>query len=229
MLWAIAIAFVFRTLVFQPFHIPSGSMKPTLEVGDYLIVSKYSYGYSKHSANPFTINSIEGRKFYTAPERGDIIVFRIPELPFFRQIWIKRIIGLPGDRVQVREGVVFINNEPVKLADDGEYHDPQNGAKLRRYIEELPNNRTHIVLDNENKRADEIIDADNTEVYKIPEDHYFVMGDNRDDSNDSRFPMPGFIPVENIIGRAEIILFSSEGFFLNPLNWRLERFFTSLR
>lgn len=227
--WAIVIAFIFRTLVFQPFHIPSGSMKPTLEIGDYLIVSKFSYGYSKHSANPLTLNFIKHRWLYSEPKRGDVVVFRIPEMDFSKEIWIKRIIGLPGDKIQVTGGVLYINGKAMDMKRDGTYTDPNLGVLLERYVETLPEGVKHEVLNNPNKGQFDIIDADNTKVYVVPEGHYFLMGDNRDDSQDSRFePVPGFVPVENIIGRAEIILFASDGFFLNPLNWKTDRFFTWL-
>jgi len=213
--YAILIAVVVRTVLFEPFSIPSGSMIPTLLVGDYLFVSKYSYGYSRYSL-PFGLPLFSGRIFAKTPERGDVVVFKLPADN--STDYIKRIIGLPGDRVQLKGGLLYINDEPVKREPAGEMV-MRNGSSLvhtyQRYIETLPNGRRHEII--------EISDNgpfDNTGVYTVPAGHYFVMGDNRDSSRDSRFLNEvGYIPFENLIGRAEIIFFSVDGDALAFWNW----------
>ncbi len=230
-IYAVLIALFIRTLAYEPFNIPSSSMAPTLLVGDYLFVSKFSYGYSRHSL-PFSLPLIPGRVFVTAPERGDIAVFKLPSNN--KTDYIKRIIGLPGDRIRVKGGLLHINGKPVgrKRIEDfierdrfGRYH------RIAQFIETLPNGRKHRIL--------EVTDAgtlDNTGVYTVPEGHYFMMGDNRDNSTDSRVPVAqaygvGFVPVVNLVGRAEVMFFSTDGsarfweFWKWPSATRFHRFF----
>ncbi len=206
---ALLIALIFRTFLFHPFNIPSGSMEPTLLIGDYLFVSKFSYGYSRYSF-PVDFSFIHGRIWEGAgPTRGDIAVFRPPREP--DTDYIKRVIGLPGDRIQVRDGILYINDEAVKREPAGEWEgEGRFGATgpIKEYRETLPNGVSYITLD-----MTESGPGDNTKVYEVPPDHYFMMGDNRDNSQDSRFldgPV-GFVPAENLIGRAEIIFFSVNG------------------
>ncbi|MEE9140133.1 MAG: signal peptidase I [Alphaproteobacteria bacterium] len=202
--YAVVIALIVRTLAFEPFNIPSGSMKPTLLVGDYLFVSKYSYGYSRHSL-PLSLPLIPGRVFFSEPERGDIAVFKWPKDN--KTDYIKRIVGLPGDRLQVTGGVLHINGEPVtrRRIEDYVAHDGNSNVYVAaHYIETLPNGRSHDIL--------EISDSeryDNTRVYVVPEGHYFAMGDNRDNSQDSR--EWEFVPAKNLVGRAEFLFFSHDG------------------
>jgi signal peptidase I len=205
LIYAVAIALAVRTFLYEPFNIPSGSMKPTLLVGDYLFVSKFAYGYSRHSL-PFSLPLIEGRVFERMPERGDVAVFKLPSDN--RTDYIKRIIGLPGDRLQVREGILYINGEPAERVRVEDFHDDDgtSNGDLARYRETLPDGRSFEVLDIVARGA-----LDNTQVYEVPEGHVFAMGDNRDNSLDSRVPNVGFIPIENLIGRAEIIFFSTNG------------------
>ena len=237
--YAILIAVVFRTFLFQPFWIPSGSMKSTLLIGDYLFISKYSYGFSKHSF-PWSMGPFEGRLFGSAPERGDVIVFKHPRTG---DDYIKRLIGFPGDRIQMRAGVLHINDAPAKMTPTEPFIEPidparRNACKERReidgevmcvkeaYLETLPGmTEPHIVLnaDNNNLSA-----TDNTRVFTVPEGHFFMMGDNRDNSTDSRMNV-GFVPAENLVGRAEIIAISSDGPFYELWNWRFGRFLTVIR
>ncbi len=200
--YAVGIALLIRTLLFEPFNIPSGSMKPTLLVGDYLFVSKYAYGYSRYSL-PFSLPLFEGRIFASLPERGDVVVFKLPSDN--STDYIKRVVGLPGDRIQVRNGVVYINGEPARLERVGELRDPDEGFGRPAvvYREHLPGNRAHLIMDlYPNGRFD------NTGVFEVPEGYIFVMGDNRDNSLDSRSSHVGFVPLENLVGRAEILFFS---------------------
>ncbi len=200
------IAVSIRTIAFEPFNIPSGSMIPTLLVGDYLFVSKYSYGYSRFSM-PFSPNLFEGRLFGRVPDRGDVAVFRWPKDD--QTDYIKRIVGLPGDRVQMRAGQLYINGVLVPQVPAGDFLADDRGLRTmtRRYIETLPGDEPHSIL----KMTDEG-SANNTIEYLVPANHLFAMGDNRDNSSDSRFPLQaggvGFVPLENLIGRAEFIFFS---------------------
>jgi len=241
--YALLIAGIFRTLFFQPFWIPSGSMKDTLLIGDFLFVNKMAYGYSKYSC-PFSICPISGRLFGSEPERGDVVVFRHPVTG---SDFIKRAIGLPGDKVQVKNGVVFINGEEAKQTPDGlflETFDKQgpigsfpacsNGSvplggtcEKEKFVETLPGGTTHSVLNIRNGQLD------NTAVYTVPEGHFFFMGDNRDNSTDSRVPQTasgvGFVPFANLIGRADRIMFSSAGrSMLFFWTWRSDRFFKAI-
>jgi signal peptidase I len=200
---ALLIALVIRTFLFQPFNIPSGSMIPTLLVGDYLFVSKYSYGYT-HYSFPFSPAIFTGRVFGQPVDRGDVVVFRLPKDD--TTDYIKRVIGLPGDRIQMIDGVLNINGTPVKRERLEDLTNDEDGGPqtIRRYRETLPNGVSFVTHD-----LTENGFYDNTQVYTVPPDHYFMMGDNRDNSTDSRvLSAVGYVPYENIIGRAQIIFFS---------------------
>jgi len=202
--WAIVIALLFRSFLFEPFSIPSGSMIPTLKVGDYLFVSKYSYGYSRYSF-PFGMIPFSGRIFQSEPERGDVIVFRKPGDESVD--YIKRLVGLPGDEIFVREGILHINGMPVTRRLEPDL--PGETVPLNRpaviYTETLPEGKDHLIQEfSDNDRMD------NTSPRTVPEGHYFFMGDNRDNSRDSRAEV-GFVPAENLVGRAEILFFSHNG------------------
>ncbi|MBX2830941.1 MAG: signal peptidase I [Rhodospirillales bacterium] len=206
--WAIVIALMVRTFAFEPFNIPSGSMIPTLLVGDYLFVSKFSYGYSKHSM-PFSLPIIPGRVFESEPDRGDVVVFKLPADT--TQDYIKRVIGLPGDTVQVTEGRLYINNTIVERERIEDYILTDGGgrsAAVPQYIETLPNGKVHRILELFGDQGP----SDNTEAFTVPEGHYFMMGDNRDNSADSRaFPSRfRFVPIENLVGRAEFLFYSKD-------------------
>jgi len=206
-IYAVLIALGIRTVAFEPFNIPSGSMLPTLLVGDYLFVSKYSYGYSRYSI-PLGLPLFEGRLLESQPERGDVAVFRLPRDN--STDYIKRVVGLPGDRIQVRRGILHINDTPVQRRRVEDWVPPEGAGAARpmaQFVETLPSGRTHRIV--------EVSDAesfDNTGEFLVPDGHYFVMGDNRDNSLDSRFQSGvGFVPAENLIGRAEILFFSTDG------------------
>ncbi len=238
--WALIIAGIFRTLFFQPFWIPSGSMKDTLLIGDFLFVNKMAYGYSRYSC-PFSICPITGRLFASEPERGDVVVFRHPTNG---TDYIKRLIGLPGDTVQLTDGIITLNGTVVPQEPSGTFSEliePQGpiGGLPRcatvdgdtctwpRSRETLPNGVSHDVLNiNDGDRGD------NTALFTVPEGTYFFMGDNRDDSQDSRFAQPqgvGFVPAEYLIGRADRIIFSSAGrSLLYFWTWRMDRFFKAV-
>ncbi len=210
-IYAALIAVSIRTIAFEPFNIPSGSMIPTLLVGDYLFVSKYSYGYSRHSM-PFSPNIFEGRIFGSLPKRGDVAVFKLPRDG--STDYIKRIIGLPGDRIQMRAGILYLNGAAVRREMLGPYTVEGDGPRItvRRFREFLP------AIDAAPSGAHEILEAsddaplDNTPEFRVPAGHVFAMGDNRDNSLDSRaMNAVGFIPVENLVGRAEFIFFSVDG------------------
>ncbi|WP_170400828.1 signal peptidase I [Ruegeria arenilitoris] len=259
--YALLIAGVFRTLFFQPFWIPSGSMKQTLLIGDFLFVNKMAYGYSYASCPSLIIPRVgldidaedicgwmqgdENTRFLGGePERGDVIVFRHPATG---RDYIKRLIGLPGDRIQIRDGQIILNGTPVPQKPDGVFTEtaaPQGPQRLRprcengpvgvgaaceksRSIETLPNGVTYDVLNIGNQASD------NTGIYTVPEGHYFFMGDNRDNSSDSRLPLSaggvGYVPYENLIGRADRIMFSSAGrSMLFFWTWRGDRFFKAV-
>ena len=200
---AILIAFFIRTFILQPFTIPSGSMLPNLLVGDYLFVSKYSYGYSRYSL-PFSPNIFEGRIFKKQPKRGDVVVFRLPKDPSID--YIKRIIGLPGDEIIIVNGTIYINDGVIEQAQsknrDKYFSDYPKGSLL---IEKIPQ-KSYNILNFEDNGI-----GDNTGVYIVPKDHYFFMGDNRDNSLDSRFlDQVGYVSYANLIGRAEFLFFSSD-------------------
>src|SRR6202040_2677234 len=202
-LQALLIALLFRTFLFQPFNIPSGSMRETLLVGDYLLVSKYSYGFTHYSL-PFSPPLFSGRILASPPQRGDVVVFRLPRED--TTDYIKRVIGMPGDRIQMIHGVLNINGEPIKrerMDDFVEAAESGGATPVKRWRETLPNGVNYTTLD----ITDESY-YDNTGVYVVPPGNYFMMGDNRDNSQDSRTSQVGFVPFENIVGRAEIIFFS---------------------
>ncbi len=258
--YALLIAGVFRTLFFQPFWIPSGSMKDTLLIGDFLFVNKMSYGYSYASCPSVYIPNFgidiaaddicgfmkgkNKRIFGSEPERGDVAVFRHPVTG---RDFIKRVIGLPGDKVQVKQSILYINETPVELVPDGvfsEIAEPQGPQRLRprcengpvgtgavcektRQIETLPGGVSHSILNIG------VQQSDNTAVYTVPEGYYFMMGDNRDNSTDSRVPQTaggvGFVPFENLVGRADRVMFSSAGrSMLYFWTWRSDRFFKAV-
>jgi len=202
---ALILALVIRTIFFQPFSIPSGSMRPTLLEGDYLFVTKWAYGYSRHSL-PFSPNIFSGRIWDAPPERGDVAVFKFPPDPSLD--YIKRVIGLPGDRIQMRAGQLFINGVGVPRVKTGVINDPdvtEQVGPVDVYRETLPNGVAYDTLDLTPNGV-----GDDTREFVVPEGHYFMMGDNRDNSTDSRFSV-GFVPEENLVGRANIIFFSIAG------------------
>jgi len=204
---SLLLAMVILTVLFQPFTIPSGSMMPTLLVGDYIFVNKFSYGYSKYSL-PFSPDLFEGRIFGSEPERGDIAVFRFPPNP--KIDYIKRVVGLPGDRIQVIDGILHINGKPVPRAEDGRFTSDYSldpGTDVPVFRETMDNGVSYDTLDQaQNTRGD------NTREFIVPEGHYFMMGDNRDNSQDSRVTeLVGPVPVKNFVGRAERIFFSTNG------------------
>ncbi|OXS99361.1 signal peptidase I [Notoacmeibacter marinus] len=199
---ALILALVLRTVLFQPFSIPSGSMRPTLLEGDYLFVSKWSYGYSRYSL-PLGLDLFEGRILGSEPERGDVAVFKFPPDPSVD--YIKRVIGLPGDRIQMQNGSLSINGEPVEREKIGTI-DNEDITEMDRpvdvYRETMPNGVAYETLDITPNGI-----YDSTREFVVPEGHYFMIGDNRDNSNDSRGAV-GFVPYENLVGKAQIIFFS---------------------
>jgi len=215
LIYAVAIALLVRTFLFEPFNIPSGSMKPTLLVGDYLFVSKFAYGYSRYSV-PLGLPLFSGRIFERLPQRGDVVVFKLPSDN--KTDYIKRVMGLPGDRIQVLDGVVQINGVPVQLQRVGDFDEDFDGrtVPVPMLEEQLPEGRKHLVLDLTPNGS-----LDNTGVFLVPPGHIFAMGDNRDNSLDSRVENVGYIPVENLIGRAEVLFFSVNGqaSFWEPWTW----------
>jgi signal peptidase I len=235
--YAVLIALVVRTVLIEPFNIPSRSMLPTLLVGDYLFVSKYSYGYSRYSFSlfgisiPFGLGGDFGRIVGHGPQRGDVAVFKLPRDN--KTDYIKRVVGLPGDRIQMRDGILNINGEPVKRQPVGDYMDDRGDGQFVRYhqyMETLPNGVTHRILERSDEEA-----LDNTGVYLVPPGHYFAMGDNRDNSLDSRVPSAvGYVPAENFVGRAEFLFFSIDEnthwweFWKWPAAIRFGRFFTAV-
>ena len=235
--WALGIAFILRTFIFQPFTIPTGSMYPGLMEGDYVITSKYSVGYGRYAALPLPFPDVEGRFLGRGPDRGDVVVFRPDGI---QQNYIKRVVGLPGDRIQMVDGVLNINGSPVEvnLVRTEEYIHRNSGRILGSfnadlYEERLPDqDGTHLIYDGIRNNG-----SDNTSVFTVPAGHYFMMGDNRDFSGDSRVPVTrqgaGYVPAENIIGRAEFVLASVDEDFelIKPWTWfnfRTDRFFKGI-
>ncbi|WP_049751179.1 signal peptidase I [Neorickettsia risticii] len=224
-LWLIIALVIVRSLFYEPFIIPSGSMKKTLLAGDYIVASKYAYGYSKYSF-PFSPSFIKGkpRILYEPPKRGDVVVFRNPHKD--NTNYIKRVIGLPGDRIQLIGSRVYVNHKPIKRVEAGIFMDSST-PEVQSFTEILDSGLAYPVLQ---KTTDG--PANNTGVYYVPQGHFFVLGDNRDNSTDSRFlAAVGFIPAEYLVGRAERILLSfriAENSFI-PIKLRLERTWKSLR
>jgi len=214
--YALLIALVIRSFLYQPFYIPSSSMEPNLLIGDRLFVSKFSYGYSRHSL-PFSPSSLNERIFFKKPDIGDVIVFKTPADN--RTDYIKRLMGLPGDTIQIIEGVIYLNDEPIK----------RNKVKLLTKItcgkdefmpeafeEILPNGKKYVAVYRKNS-------IQNTDKYIVPSNHYFFLGDNRDCSKDSRFlSSVGYVNKTNLVGKAQIIFFSNDkkvGNFLKFWRW----------
>lgn len=203
-LYALLLAMVIRFAIAQPFRIPSGSMEPTLLVGDYIVVTKWSYGYSKFSLSPLNFGP-SGRIFGSQPHRGDIVVFRPAGIE--DKDFVKRLIGLPGDRIQVIDSVLHINGEPVKREKMAtvDFTDQYGQTRpIARYLETLPNGASYITFDKG------LTEGDNTQLYEVPEGHYMMMGDNRDNSADSRYEMGGFgyVPYDHLVGKAQFVFVS---------------------
>ena len=250
--YALLIAAVFRSFFFQPFYIPTGSMKDTLLVGDFMFVNKMAYGYSKYSC-PFGICPIPDRILARDPKRGDVVVFRHPTSG---QDYIKRLVGLPGDTVQMQAGVLYLNGKAQVQTPDGQFverYAPQgsvgnyprceNGATgegadctKSRYLEALDGYGQHAILNIEDrpKPPPGQANADHTPIFTVPDGHFFFMGDNRDNSIDSRFPQGpiggvGMVPFQNLLGRADRVIFSSSGSrMLFFWTWRGDRFFKAI-
>lgn len=229
---AVLLAIVIRTFLYEPFNIPSGSMLPTLLVGDYLFVSKPAYGYSRYSF-PFGLGGgFEGRISAAEPKRGDVVVFKLPSNPSID--YIKRVVALPGETVQVRGGRLYINGVRVEREVVGLVQSDENAdfisRRLTEYIETLPGGTMHRIYEEGDNE-----DLDNTELFTVPDEHYFLMGDNRDNSQDSRVQkLVGYVPFENLVGRADILFFSvhESAQLFNPLTWpntiRFKRMFNKI-
>ena len=225
--YALIIAIIIRSLLLQPFYIPSSSMEPSLLVGDRLFVTKLSYGYSKHSF-PFSLGPIKNRLFFSEPQRGDVIVFKTPVDN--RTDYIKRLIGLPGDKLQFIEGNLYLNNVEIlksKINLNSKIYCGKSSVDTIVYKEKLLNGKEYLTTYFKNGSYQ------NSDEFIVPKDHYFFLGDNRDCSKDSRFlSSVGFVHKNNLVGKAQFIFFSTdikEGSVFNFLNWkkilRIERFF----
>lgn len=234
LVWAFIIAVMIQTLLFQPFYVPSGSMYPTLEVGDFFVASKFTYGYSRYSFPWYHPHIFSGRIWPGDPKMGQVLAFNGE--PNTTDDYIKRCVGMPGDRIQMRQGILHINGYPVKLEriDDYLYVDPRKKGEVKvlpQYMETLPNGIVHRIL---KERPFGEGEFDNTPEFIVPEGHYFMMGDNRDNSIDSRAMFPfGYISAEKLIGPAQFLWFSTEAKWYEPQRWftsmRLNRFFTWIR
>jgi signal peptidase I len=222
------IALAVRSFLYEPFFVPSKSMMPTLLAGDWIVVSKYSYGYSRYSL-PFNLHLFDGRIFSRPPRRGDVVVFRGPAND--GAILTKRLVGLPGDHIRVQHRALVINGQPVKRQEAENYIDRDVAAGPERhtqFVETLANGQAHAIIEEQGAESA----VDNTDEYVVPPHHYFMMGDNRDNSEDSRFLRAvGYVPEENLVGRAEIIFLSTRQtdtswkFWRWPGNLRWSRFF----
>jgi signal peptidase I len=207
----LGLVLIAETALAQPFIVPSGSMEPTLLIGDEIAANKFAYGYSKFSSPVGLMPDFPGRILGHAPERGDIVVFRLPRDP--SQTYVKRVIGLPGDRIQMIQGQLYINGKVVPRRPIGPASAEENGRpwSATKYVETLPNGRTHEIL-----KVSDYAPLNTTPEFLVPQDNFFMMGDNRDNSLDSRVPAEkggvGFVPAENLVGRAQLVLFS-----INPL------------
>ena len=227
---ALIIALFIRSFIFQPFYIPSSSMEPTLLIGDRIFVSKYTYGFSKHSM-PFSPNLFDNRIFYKQPERGDPVVFKTPEDN--RTDFIKRLIGLPGDEVQFVNGNIILNTKKIKkkrITIDNKIRCGKFSFKSDSYIENLPNGKNYLAVYNKAGTLQ------NTSKFKVPRDHFFFLGDNRDCSRDSRFGSIGFVHKENLVGKAQMIFFSNDTiksrllkFWNLKTSLRVDRFFKKIQ
>lgn len=215
----VVLPLLFRSLFYAPFHIPSGSMKSSLLIGDFIFVSKFEYGYSRYSF-PLGLKLFDGRINAKQPERGDIIVFRPPPTP--KIDFIKRLIGLPGDRIKMVDGMLYINGKAVPRERIDDFIDEKEDGSVKRikqYVEILPGGVRHFILD-----EDPFGQLDNTDEFVVPEGHYFFMGDNRDNSSDSRTKVVGMVPFENLVGKAKVVVFSNHASIIEPWKW-----FTSFR
>lgn len=217
--YALLIALFIRIFLFQPFNIPSESMKPTLLVGDYLFVSKFAYGFSRNSI-PFSPPIFSGRILASRPERGDVVVFKYP--PDGHTDYIKRLIGMPGDKIQMIDGVLHINGRAVRRERIKDFISVDRYGRIEsipQYRETFTNGVSYTTLDSRVSRGD------NTVVFTVPPNHYFMMGDNRDNSSDSRFDV-GYVPFENFVGKAEVLFFSTDG---SAKVWQFWRWFSAMR
>lgn len=207
LVFALVVAGFIRTFTFEPYAIPSGSMFPTMLVGDYLYISKAAYGYSKYSFPFIYPDFIKGRFMDDSPIRGDVVVMKVPGNEDVN--YIKRLIGMPGDRIQVKKGILYINGEPApqeRIEDYTEKMPSGRTKKTPQFIETLPNGKRHLIL---REATDGMQNSDNTPEYKVPEGHFFMMGDNRNNSRDSRADL-GFVPYDHLLGPAKFTFFSIE-------------------